>query len=326
MIKQISRILLLLFGFIFLAGSYAFSQEVFFYEHPNYRGRFLILDVNTTWPNLAQMNWNDRISSIRVTDGAEVTIYEHPDFEGSSLTITKNVPDLSWLREGLSDSWDDYISSAIIGKLPLNKEAIVIFYEHTHYQGEYLTLVDGANMDDLVTISWNDRISSIRIAEGAEVTIYEHTNFGGRSLILTNSILDLTLLSEGASKSWNDLISSISVRETPVNEGPASVILYEHAYYQNGFVVLDAGTKVSDLAEFDWNDRISSLKLINGAEITVYEEPNFEGRSLTISNDVIDLTKYRREVPQSWNDFISSLVVHPPRKKSSKREDDSGSM
>jgi hypothetical protein len=51
------------------------------------------------------------------------------------------------------------------------------------------------------------------------------------------------------------------------------------------------------------NDRISSIRVFGNAEVTVYQDRDFQGRSQTIASDISDL---RRD---GWNDTITSIRV-----------------
>lgn len=57
------------------------------YEHTNYRGKSLTFcekDYKNGIPNLKKYNFNDKISSYKVT-GKKVYLYEHANFEGKSI-------------------------------------------------------------------------------------------------------------------------------------------------------------------------------------------------------------------------------------------------
>jgi hypothetical protein len=53
------------------------------------------------------------------------------------------------------------------------------------------------------------------------------------------------------------------------------------------------------------NDRISSIRVFGNAEVTVYQDRSFGGRSETFTADVNDLR------PGGWNDTITSFRVQP---------------
>ncbi|MCW7541294.1 basic secretory protein-like protein [Aquabacterium sp. A7-Y] len=76
------------------------------------------------------------------------------------------------------------------------------FYEHVNFQGASFC----SNADNgWVGSSWNDRISSVKVAPGAQVTLHEHRNHGGRTLTLDGDTVNLVPLG------MNDLASSFKV-------------------------------------------------------------------------------------------------------------------
>jgi len=89
-----------------------------------------------------------------------------------------------------------------VNTLQLNKT--ISCYENCDYNGakyEY-------NIGDYPFIGQeaNDKISSIQVPLGLEVELYEHGNFGGRSIILRENERCLV------DKNFNDLTSSLKVR------------------------------------------------------------------------------------------------------------------
>lgn len=96
--------------------------------------------------------------------------------------------------------------------------------------------------------------------------------------------------------------------------GGPRVILYEHAGFQGGAIVLRPGDSLENLArrEFDngrrANDRISSIRVEGGAEVTVFTDAKFRGDALRVADDVRDLAPGDRGRAR-FNDRISSLRV-----------------
>jgi Peptidase inhibitor family I36 len=83
------------------------------------------------------------------------------------------------------------------------------FYEHLDYDGE--SFASGTPMS-FVGWEWNDRITSIYVPNGYTVTLYEHIDYGGAHLQLTESTADLrAFVGPGADGTWNDAASSILV-------------------------------------------------------------------------------------------------------------------
>ncbi|MBA4136407.1 MAG: hypothetical protein C0518_03725 [Opitutus sp.] len=96
--------------------------------------------------------------------------------------------------------------------------------------------------------------------------------------------------------------------------GGPRVILYEHANFQGGAIVLRPGESAENLARWDFdngrrsNDRISSIRVEGGAEVMIYSEANFRGEALRVTDDLRDLERGDRRGPR-FNDRISSVRV-----------------
>jgi len=59
---------------------------------------------------------------------------------------------------------------------------------------------------------WDDCISSVRVAPGWEVTLFEHDEYDGESLSLTLDIRDLDAIDGPCGRDWDDCVSSLVVR------------------------------------------------------------------------------------------------------------------
>jgi len=95
-------------------------------------------------------------------------------------------------------------------------------------------------------------------------------------------------------------------------EGPG-VILYKHAKFKGSKIFIKAGQNIKDLNKMGWNDKISSIELVDNARIEIYEHKNYRGASVTIKDDIFDLEEFSEEIGGSWNDKISSIkVFHGP--------------
>lgn len=91
-------------------------------------------------------------------------------------------------------------------------------------------------------------------------------------------------------------------------EGPG-VILYKHADFRGSKIFIKAGKNVKNLYNMGWNDQISSIELVDNAWIEVYEHANYQGASVTIKDDVINLANFSENIQGTWNDIISSIKV-----------------
>lgn len=78
-----------------------------------------------------------------------------------------------------------------------------IIFEHRDYRGEYQCLQEGSyNVGDIEI--GNDMLSSIKVRDGVTVYLYEHKNFRGKRVRVSQSYRYI-------GDSWNDRTSSIIV-------------------------------------------------------------------------------------------------------------------
>ena len=77
---------------------------------------------------------------------------------------------------------------------------------------------------------------------------------------------------------------------------------YQNANYGGDYFCVEGGDEYDVMPE-GLNDRISSIRLFGDADVTVYRDPNFRGRSTRFNDDVDNLQR------EGWNDTVSSLRV-----------------
>lgn len=66
----------------------------------------------------------------------------------------------------------------------------------------------------------------------------------------------------------------------------------------------------TSFVDWDWNDRISSLRIPAGVTVILYEHRDFGGVSLTLTGDVSDLRNYSGPgADGTWNDAASSIRI-----------------
>jgi hypothetical protein len=99
-------------------------------------------------------------------------------------------------------------------------------------------------------------------------------------------------------------------------EGPR-VILFEHAGYRGGALVLYPGESIENMSgeTFDngasLNDSITSIRIEGDVEVFAYENARFRGDALRLTESARDLSgrPVAGGVSVSWNDRISSIKV-----------------
>jgi beta/gamma crystallin len=98
-------------------------------------------------------------------------------------------------------------------------------------------------------------------------------------------------------------------------ESGPGVFLYKHANFRGSRIFIPAGSNIRNLHQEGWNDKISSIELVDGARAVVFEHRNYQGAWVKIKRDVIDLVEYFSGIEGNWNDKISSIkVLHGNRR------------
>jgi hypothetical protein len=137
----------------------------------------------------------------------------------------------------------------------------------------------------------------------AEIILYEHDNYNGRSLRFSsqeNNLVDMN---------FNDKASSAEVRN-------GSWQLCNDSEFRGHCITLSPG-RYPSLGDMDMNDRVSSLRPIesehnrgswgdNNASVELYEHANYRGQSVK-ANGSSNLKS------QGFNDKVSSIIIHRGR-------------
>lgn len=161
---------------------------------------------------------NDTISSLRLPPRATIRVFENRDFTGASRDFYQPVAKVG-------EEWNDKISSARVwiatasqsprfaaGPLPDNanpedalRSGAALLYEHIDFGGRVFVLPPGEySFVEDVGIP-NDYITSIRVADGTYLQMFEDKDFGGMSRDIAWPVANL-------GDDWNDKLSSAKVR------------------------------------------------------------------------------------------------------------------
>ena len=114
-----------------------------------------------------------------------------------------------------------------------------------------------------------------------------------RRLMLVTALALLAASSTVSAQRWGR-------ERTPVD----GVCFYKDPNFNGDYFCLRGGDALTAMPE-DMNDKISSMKIFGGAEVTVFRDVKFSGRSARFAGDVKNLKD------QGWNDLISSMRVRP---------------
>jgi len=197
-------------------------------------------------------------------------------------------------------------------------DAGACFFEDVNFNGRYFCLRPGDSLTSMPS-GMNDRISSIRMYGGADVTVFRDKNMRGRSTRFGGEVPDLRR------SGWNDQISSIEVgrarafgnlgrdRDRRPEGGFRGPVWGREAFPREGacffrdrdfrgeYFCVPRGESVANLGR-DFNDSISSIRTF-GARVEIFRDRDFHGRSSQVRGDARDLRG-------SWKDSISSIRVY----------------
>jgi len=73
-------------------------------------------------------------------------------------------------------------------------------YEHVSFRGRVLPMASGQSVSFRNGQFWNDRVSSVRVAPGCSLVVYQHTRMRGASQEFFRNVRSV--------RGWNDQISS----------------------------------------------------------------------------------------------------------------------
>lgn len=136
-------------------------------------------------------------------------------------------------------------------------------------------------------------LGAAAVSARADLLLYEHDNFGGRSLQARDRVDNL------AEAGFNDRASSVLVRGEPWQ-------LCSDADFRGQCVTLPPG-RYASLRDMGLNDAVSSARQIGGWErgdaIELFEHDDFQGRRLGTAEGIDNLAS------RDFNDRASSLVV-----------------
>lgn len=168
-----------------------------FFEDSKFRGLQLCVEGEAEVSSI-RLDFNDKISSIKVARGWQVEACQHSKFQGWCEKYHSGV-------SSVGEAANDQISSYRVERIDDADPEQACFFEHGQFQGRKFCLESGESWNGRTDLSSNDIISSITVEEGLVVTVYEDGGFGGGKLRLFED-------EAAMSPEWNDRISSIRVR------------------------------------------------------------------------------------------------------------------
>jgi hypothetical protein len=150
---------------------------------------------------------------------------------------------------------------------------------------------------DLKGEGWNDQISSIEVTNGRD-----YSNYGGYGTYRNgNGNGNGRGRARGRQQpnyGWgNDRTPTWGRNEQMPREGAC---FYEDTDFRGQYFCVPRGATYNSLPR-GFNDRISSVRVF-GADVRIFQDQNFRGRSQEIRSDV-------RNLRGNWSDNVSSIRV-----------------
>lgn len=178
----------LLFANALTLGTAQANCEVF--EHINYAGGRLSLLPGQVMPSVGPA-WNDRISSVQVSNSCRLVAFQHDNYEGDRRVFNVNT-------SSVGNLWNDQISS-LKCQCPTPPQPACLMYEHSNFAGQVLSVRGKLNS---VGPSWNDKVSAVRVPDNCQLTVYQDIDYEGDSRSFGPSGVAYV------GNLWNDQISS----------------------------------------------------------------------------------------------------------------------
>lgn len=247
------------------------------------------------------------IESISVPEGWEIWLFQNKLFEGPHLVLTSNWDG----NDPALEKWRDHVksirvvrktalpplpvASAIISANPLSGNNMVLF-EEVGYKGDHIVVNQDWNTDHPIGVE------SIRVPYGWEVWVYEYNNFEGNYKRLTHSWNGLNGSNDHL---WRNNIRSIRIiQKAPVLSAQYTsphIEVFDESNYLGQPYTLSGNWSCHTPSNQLWDNRISSIRIPQGVRVVVFENPNFSGKSFTLTSSTSLLG--------FWNNQISSIQV-----------------
>jgi hypothetical protein len=180
-------------------------------------------------------------------------------------------------------------------------------YADINFAGQSATFA--GDTPTLVSVGWNDTISSIRVPNGETWEICVDVNYGNQCQAVSADVADLRTMG------WNDRISSLRRinsgggrggewgRANNGNNGNngngVGVTVYVNPNYGGQSASFRHDTP--DLTQFSLNNKVASIRIPNGETWEVCQDVNYRNECKLLSASVADLRR------TGWAYRISSL-------------------
>jgi hypothetical protein len=267
------------------APANAAVSNVTLYDAVNYGGNARTLYSDDSAIGLSDgLNGELQGLSIRIPPGQKVAIFGDTDFAYFCETLTADDPNTN-----VGNAIASQFPLSPIKSILLNTECPITVYTAGNYGGSKVSLGRVNNMSNVkaslaLTSIWDDAVSSVHVAPGRKVTVYDLAKRGGVCDVLSGDDPDLR-----DNRIGNDSISSISL------ESVCPMKLYPYANYGgNGTETIVNSPDIGGILG-TWNDIASSVRITpgQGQKLSLYQDDNYGGVCETFTADDPDFSDNR---------------------------------
>ena len=298
-------------------GYFGYGDGALLFEDVGLRGRGMRVDRDIADLGRTPLG-NDRLSSIKVARGCWVTLFRDAGFRGERIEVRRTIDHLGETRLG-----NDEASSLQVdcNRDPMDGHGFrgAVLYRDSGFRGRAEVFEDD-DSDLSNNAIGNDRVSSVRVSPGCEVTLFRDNRFRGRSMVVDRDVSSMERTTLG-----NDSVSSVRVfcgrgggwgrpgsSTRPGDVGPIvdyGVTVFSDDNFRGNRETFDRDVSNMKRTRIG-NDRMSSIEIPRGCRVTLYSDSNFRGRSVTLSGDVRSLGS-----TPVGNDSVSSMRVECRRRR-----------
>lgn len=238
---------------------------------------------------------NDQLSSVTIPKGLKVTLYEHGGFQGRKLELTQDASASDLVKNKFNDAASSLQVTLVEEAKPAVAPVVVVPAEVKPdkpqpaaevnapvvvvYQGDF----NGAEKRlrpgryDAADLGiGNNELSSLDVAQGLRITLYDKEGFKGRALRLTQR----TSTQELTDKGFNNITSSAVVEEIP------RVTVFEGNFADNAYRLAPGRYDDMDLDRLGIMDNVVSSVLVPpGMSVILFEDAGFKGRAVYYTHD-----------------------------------------
>jgi hypothetical protein len=255
------------------------ANQAAFFQHVNYKGSCVIRKIGRYANAKAIGIGNDKISSIKVGSGTQVSLCNDSNFRACN-TYIKNQASLG--------KKNDKTSSAVIKKITAKPSTTaacdpsahqITFFQHANYEGACVVRNIGRYANARAIGIGNDKISSIKVGSGVRVKLCNDTNFRACNTYIENQ----ASLGGKNDKTSSAIIEKISSKENALIDcvpNDDQIAIFRDPEFRGDCAVLGIGSYDESKHLRIGNDKLSSIQAGKNVRALVCEH-SFRGDTST---------------------------------------------